>query len=74
VRINTWRVCGTLTREVLEHETALLQEPISYWETVNSTNAHVALPHRWSQTGNYGYWNNAALPNTFGSQVSRGLP
>lgn len=23
---------------------------------------------RWSETGNYGHWDNAALPNTFGSQ------
>ena len=24
---------------------------------------------RWSQTANYGYWNNPAMPNTFGAQV-----
>lgn len=24
---------------------------------------------RWAQTGNYGYWNNPALPNTFGAQL-----
>ena len=24
---------------------------------------------RWSQTANYGYWPNPALPNSFGAQV-----
>jgi hypothetical protein len=26
---------------------------------------------RWSQTANYGYWPNPALPNTFGAQVGQ---